>query len=201
MFCSEKCLKEVEISHQKFECGQKNLPKDVLKFQLLFTLLFQIAGGFKGLQDLVIKSEKTTIFDFDMSNLDDPQTKQNQLKAFFGLASKSKKQKVKEFDKKLDKFVRQDLKCFWNSEKEFIVIKQIVEIYQVNAFSFSPTLFTEDLDVEKSNEEIGSTISLFGSLINHSCDPNVSLMSVDNKKVVVVQWPIKAGQQIFFCYR
>ena len=38
------------------------------------------------------------------------------------------------------------------------------------------------------------------SLLNHSCYPNVDTTAVDNKIVLTVTRPIKAGEQIFTCY-
>lgn len=47
----------------------------------------------------------------------------------------------------------------------------------------------------------GSGIQVFGSLLNHSCDPNVVCVSVDNKFACVVIKPIEKGQQLFKSYK
>lgn len=47
----------------------------------------------------------------------------------------------------------------------------------------------------------GSGILLFGSLLNHSCDPNTVLISFENKIACIVTKPIKKGEQIFRNYR
>ena len=41
---------------------------------------------------------------------------------------------------------------------------------------------------------------LFCSLVNHSCAPNVAKIFIDDKVVMIVQRPIKAGSQIFDNY-
>ena len=43
-------------------------------------------------------------------------------------------------------------------------------------------------------------IGLFRSLINHSCLPNVTFVSIDNKVVTVIKIPVKAGEQLLNCY-
>ena len=43
-------------------------------------------------------------------------------------------------------------------------------------------------------------IGLFRSLINHSCLPNVTFVSIDNKVVTVIKIPVKAGEQLFCSY-
>jgi SET domain-containing protein len=46
----------------------------------------------------------------------------------------------------------------------------------------------------------GNSVSVFVSLLNHSCLPNVHSFSVDNKVAVVVLKPIKEGEQLFRSY-
>jgi SET domain-containing protein len=40
----------------------------------------------------------------------------------------------------------------------------------------------------------------FGGLLNHSCIPNVEVVSVDDKVAYYVVRPIKAGEQLFVSY-
>jgi hypothetical protein len=46
----------------------------------------------------------------------------------------------------------------------------------------------------------GICYSTFYSLLNHSCMPNVKHTTVDNKAVVYVKKPVKAGEQLFVSY-
>ena len=50
------------------------------------------------------------------------------------------------------------------------------------------------------SEIVGSGVFPFMSLLNHSCYPNVDTTGVDNKFVLTVSRPIKAGEQIFVSY-
>ena len=50
------------------------------------------------------------------------------------------------------------------------------------------------------SETFGSGIFPFMSLLNHSCYPNAEQTTVDNKCVLMVARPIKAGEQIFISY-
>jgi hypothetical protein len=42
--------------------------------------------------------------------------------------------------------------------------------------------------------------SLIGSLFTHSCDPNVAIMTVDNKFVFYICRPVKKGEALELCY-
>lgn len=46
----------------------------------------------------------------------------------------------------------------------------------------------------------GRSIPLFGSLINHSCDPNVQTIFVDNKIVFYILKPVKENEELFVSY-
>ena len=50
------------------------------------------------------------------------------------------------------------------------------------------------------DEEIGSGLLSFASLLNHSCSPNLTRIFVDNKQVYIVKRPIEAGEQLFVSY-
>jgi hypothetical protein len=47
----------------------------------------------------------------------------------------------------------------------------------------------------------GVALFLFGSLFNHSCDPNIINYFVDSSTVLIIDRPVKAGEQLFICYR
>ena len=53
----------------------------------------------------------------------------------------------------------------------------------------------------RSQKVEGTAIQLFGSLLSHSCDPNVVTISIDNKFATIVTKPIKKGQQVFVNYK
>jgi SET domain-containing protein len=55
-------------------------------------------------------------------------------------------------------------------------------------------------EIPRNFHSEGRAICLFISLLNHSCDPNVNTIMVNNKEVVYTVKPIKKGEQLFMCY-
>jgi hypothetical protein len=55
-------------------------------------------------------------------------------------------------------------------------------------------------DNKGSSHNDSASIPLFANLINHSCLPNAFPVFVDNKIVICISEPIKAGDQIFCSY-
>lgn len=55
--------------------------------------------------------------------------------------------------------------------------------------------------ITRSHRVEGSGTPLFGSLLSHSCDPNVVGICVDNKLACVVMKPIPKHQQLFVAYK
>lgn len=50
------------------------------------------------------------------------------------------------------------------------------------------------------NQLINFGYSLLGNLFTHSCDPNVAIMTVDNKFVFYICRPVKKGEALELCY-
>ncbi|KAG5671815.1 hypothetical protein PVAND_001990 [Polypedilum vanderplanki] len=70
-----------------------------------------------------------------------------------------------------------------------------INIMDNNASSFAISNY-------KSNKMVGklSSLFLFLSLFNHSCEPNVELIPIDDKITFIIVKPIKKGEQLFLCY-
>lgn len=45
-----------------------------------------------------------------------------------------------------------------------------------------------------------SSLCLFGSFFNHSCDPNISRVPIENRIVFYACKPVKKGEQLFITY-
>lgn len=72
----------------------------------------------------------------------------------------------------------------------------IFKITNANAIGFE----TMGREIKKEKLEIGFAVGLFGSLFNHSCDPNIMRISFEGKIVFMANRPIKAGEQLFITY-
>lgn len=179
MFCSNDCM---ENFYSKF-------PDILLSLNDDMKLLSEIAssfGGYKELDDFMnktsIKDLKKTIFDFDLSNPKDPNYRKNLMTCLLSLQPKA------------NYHVDESSKVIFNHVSKKTA-KHILSIVPNNS---AGTYF---LDGEVSVPFVaGSKISLFKSLINHSCLRNIQMVGIDDKIAIVVMKPVKAGEQIFDCY-
>lgn len=130
-----------------------------------------------------LKLKRRTIFDFDFSNLDDVSKEEKLFECLIGL---------REYDV-------QDLPARDNFDKHFNTGAALcATMATLHKRSSSPMKYTEFPSGNCYRE--GEGISLFGALLNHSCDPNVMTIFVDNKLVFYAIKPIQEGDQLFISY-
>lgn len=146
-----------------------------------------IAGGVNELLELLKGSEGKTIFDFDLSNPDDPDYDKNLLIALNGLWRKNWQYMNKSGPDDLLNIPPINEKPRTVEERQQL-LKIILD--QNRICSSNLTLF------ERSHYGI----FLFKSLLNHACSPNIECVRYDEKAVLFVTRPIKAGGQLFDCY-
>lgn len=136
-----------------------------------------------------------TLFDFDLGRKNDEwlDIKQLQIVNLLKPGSNESSQWIFEYTaskllEKLSVFERV-VKC--QEDHDFLIdyIMRFMQIRKQNSRKI-----TRNRRVE------GSGIALFASLLNHSCDPNVVIVCVENKIVCVVTKPITKHQQLFVCY-
>jgi hypothetical protein len=177
MFCSTGCRESFYSKSIDFN----------MSLQFDMKLLSEIAepfGGYKELNDFIDKADlkdlKKTIFDYDLSNPNDLDYRKNLMMCLMSLQP-------------IDGFPWNDGSCNifdYASEKTAKHIlstsfsNQITNIYEDDIFDFTD----------------GDYVTLFSSLVNHSCLNNVDFFSIDNKQVGFVIKPIKAGDQLFDAY-
>ncbi|KAL7035122.1 hypothetical protein ACKWTF_008235 [Chironomus riparius] len=179
MFCSNECM---ENFYSKF-------PDILLSLNDDMKLLSEIAAPFEGyaqLDDLISKTDmkqlNKTIFDYDLSNHQDPEYRKKLMTCLLSLQPKS------------DHIVDERSNVIFNHVSK----KTAHHILSIVPNNCSGTYY---LDGEVSVPFVaGSKISLFKSLINHSCLRNIQMVGINDKIAIVVMKPIKAGEQIFDCY-
>ena len=178
MFCSTECKEDFYAMLDKKELlahpGMKMLSKLASSF-----------GGYKMLNDYITNATdvdlKKTIFDFYLNNTEDPEYDLGLAISFLSLTSIFKSSMG---DDQIYKYV---------STKAANHISGIVSINDfVCAYGSGDTR----LPVYD-----GSRINIFRSLINHNCVSNVNAIFVDNKEVILALKPIKAGEQLVYCYQ
>lgn len=201
MFCSNECI---EVATKTFLRAENESKMHDIKQRMLFEALAICNGSFDKLQQLMDATDlrKKTIFDFDLSNPNDIFYKYNLLTSimsFSQIASVSDEVvRYLSHHPVLDKIENEDEK---EIAKKFLL--RCFRILTVNSFGIEWVVPARPKDINRNNiitKLAGDGLCLFGSLLNHSCTPNVDRIFVDNKFVFLVRRPIPKGHQLFVCY-
>jgi hypothetical protein len=117
--------------------------------------------------------EEKNILDFNFSNKNDKHYLKNLAKSLFSL------------------------KCLsdYENEKEFVDYFEGVML--ANGIGLALVAERGDGEMHKCN---GISLCLFGSYFNHSCDPNVQRLPLENRIVFYARKPVKKGEQLFMTY-
>ncbi|KAG5677365.1 hypothetical protein PVAND_007129 [Polypedilum vanderplanki] len=205
MYCSIECMQLGWKRYHKYECSfleesLENNEYDLMIQRIIFETLDMFDGNIEKLKTLLSETkDNQSIYDFDLSNKNDIENKKLRLKSIYAL----KRGKCSEEDKAMaDWFVESDstLKhlCKTKAQQDFLknFILRMMGIMDRNSYIFYSlaSVFSE------KDEEIGTGLFSFASLLNHSCSPNLYRFFVDNKQIYVVKKPIEAGQQLFVGY-
>lgn len=163
--------------------------------QKMFSEFLAICGGsFDKLQELIDDPElsKKTVFDLDLSNPNDPLYK---YQMFLAIHSLTEGPMTAGMERIKNMAV---LKLLKNDREKNIAKALLLRIFRVFRFNFrNLEWLAKSEDVHGlSVMKVGLGLLPFGSLINHSCFPNVDRMAVDNKFVFYVQRPILKGQKL-----
>ena len=186
MYCSDECANH-DASHKE-SCPAK-VAFDYEIIQKFIMANLQIVNGFDSMSELLVDDMKKTVFDFDLSNPDDPMYEKNLLIAVNSLST------VVEVEFEGLSSTETHIKLEEQEFKTKSALKYL-RIWCTNAFEM---LILFESSTEKAGM-YGSGVFPFMSLLNHSCYPNVDTVAVDNKFVLTVTRPIKAGEQIFITY-
>ena len=133
------------------------------------------------IQDTDLKVLNKTIFDYDWTDPNDPDYKKNLMTCLLSLSTNDR---PIEDSCDIRKYV---------SEK---TVQHLLSIIHMN-HKTSPYLVNE---ANEMGWNVGHYISLFVSLINHSCYSNVFSTNLNEKVFTVVFKAIKKGEQIFLNY-
>lgn len=181
-----KCVKSHDISNP---------------FQKILKHAISTAGSLNKLQVLMLNSDRPTVFDFDMNNLEDNKTQLNCLLAYLALPTFPGP--LEKFEEAvIDNMLSFESQLFSSLEECFLLqatIRQLGKIYIRNIESLTAEFVPTALDSSRfiiSKQIVDSGVFLFGALISESCDPNINCLYVENKMVSVVQLPIKAGEKL-----
>lgn len=164
-----------------------------------FQALSMFKGSIEDLQKFLDgnKNPKASVYDFNFSDFS--MEDKNFLISLFCL---TKSEKVCENDspEKLFKDHPQ-LSEAWKFHETFIrnFIQRILQTGDSNFHGICG--WSRKKYENKFPQMIGIGCYPFISLVNHSCAPNVNRIYVEDKMLLLVERPIKKGEQLFDCYK
>ncbi|CRK99763.1 CLUMA_CG013012, isoform A [Clunio marinus] len=194
MACSTFCQNSIEgKSQNSSNLFETQFNWEIAKMIQLRNESEKICGTVENLENLVNEPLKT-VFDFDWIDGRSAELKKNLLKCVVSLSSGNYNQ-ISSDDTEIFKLF---LGHYNDHNRSFIsgFVQHMMGVCARNQYSLQ---FFDGLS--DFYGELGNCLLPFGSLINHSCNPNVFWIFIENKFVFVVAKPIEKNEQLFHCYR
>lgn len=191
MFCSNECLDEG--SRQIRKCNELNLSCESFPFDYRLNVMkaLDFSNGLKDLEDIYTDQTSTTVFDCDFSNTSDPKMRRDMLKCAASL------RKREQDDSDLIRSIKM-ASMMISEVSSSVTISTILSNFIKCQGAINEC---NNIVVQFKEEFQGAALFLFGSLLNHSCDPSVEMFYIDSSIVTFVNRPIKSGQQLFLNYK
>lgn len=206
MYCSDFCRKEHETLIHFLECNKKTLPSVLIVCTQMLLTAVSIAGSLQKLRDMLSCALNKTVFDFDLSNPEDPSYRKNLLIVVNSMA-KSENSRIVMTDKMKAIFDAPPFESLWDTEedRDFLIdcFHNQLRIHNTNQLEMGEHSLVQDSATSEPYwfvKTIGSGLCPFASLFNHSCDANIKRTCIDNKIAFVVAKPVAAGEQLFLSY-
>jgi hypothetical protein len=181
MFCSVPCKENFYL---------KAFNTDKIASADIKTLADSIAAVSKSVENvdeiiknMDLKNLNKTIFDFDLSDPNDPEYKKKLMICLLSLSKND--DRVKDT-------------CHIREYVSDKTAQHILSIIKLNR-KHSDYRFILSKDDAK-DENVGFHICLFASLINHACFSNALCINLDNKVFTIIHKPVKRGEQITVKY-
>jgi hypothetical protein len=191
--CIEKAMKTY--------LGVENTLNFICLYQRAFLECLEVCGGdFEKMQEAfnVVKKSPKSLFDFDFSDPNDPQYNYNLMLAALSIPKRTI------VEPKTNEFLSRHpiLQLFQNPKHQKLAKEMVHHIFRMCDMSCigidwiiptrDPTLSSQYIDMML----IGDAICSFGSLLSHSCIPNIDRQFVENKYVYIVRLLIRKDQEL-----
>lgn len=216
MFCNSRCLEEANKSRHKFECQLAKIESNDCEckekeLQLVLDLLWKINSSFDTFYEMMRTIEQIV----SGNRVEASASRTNEPLKGLEMILQLETNKEKQSDSDWERLIRNSLKNYlvamrmpefherFVSEMQKRFLKHLI-LHLLHIVRQS-VLFS-DLDVDVTIfrlaelRDYGIGLYPIGSLLNHSCVPNVYCYSVDNRLICKVIRPIKSGDQLFRSY-
>lgn len=202
MFCSTKCLEAASKSFHQFECNILQALDDIGSWRMTFRCFFNAFAicdeSVEKLEQLMAEADSLspTVFNFDLSDPDNPDNARNQLMCMMSLARKVVVN-LKDFSYIFQHHPK--LTELWSEHRDFInkFLKRMMQVEILNFHGIKGRALDRSNPYRSCSGDGGFA---FCSLLNHSCCSNLMRIVVENRMVLIVEGPIKKGEQLFDCY-
>ncbi|KAG4065346.1 hypothetical protein HA402_012291 [Bradysia odoriphaga] len=214
MFCNSECLEEATKSRHQIECHLAKIESTDCEckekeFQLVLDLLWKISSAFESVYDLI----RTIELIVHGKGIEATRTNETlkRLEMILQLETNEEKQDATDWERLIRNSVKNYLVAMemprfqqrFVSERHKRFLKHLILHLLLTA---RQSILFSDLDVDVTIfrfaelRDYGIGLYPIGSLLNHSCVPNVYCYSVDNRLICKVIRPIKSGDQLFRSY-
>jgi hypothetical protein len=181
--------------------------------KVILNTFLQEIGGAEELSKFVtendIKNWNKTIFDYDLSDPNDPKYKKNLLKSILSFY-------MPKIYEEIRKTIAKDIESVANNTERIHKLKNFIEhigvVFKNHSIHLGNRVKLHNRFVEHMTDEmflheftaVGKAernyedihLHPFSPLMNYSCFPNVEKVSADNRLVHIVVRPIKAGEEL-----
>jgi hypothetical protein len=190
-YCSLSCEQKAWIDFHEYECDSfSSMDSDdgyLLMADRMLSKSISICEGFDNLRTTLENlNETTTVF-----SENENKTEKFLLKCCYNLECGNTQEDFK-FAHMYAKDLSKRSQFTQDADRKFLkqIVAKIFGILNRNSFC-----------LELNNgKAIAGALFAFTSLINHSCTNNLDGIVVENRLMLIVNQPIKKGQQIFLCY-
>ena len=198
---------ELEMIHREFN------DEVLLATIRIFLESVTICGSIAQLFVVMNERRDRSVFDFQFRDPTSAQSRKNLLLSTQNMTRFESTETLKEaFSQKVRDYFNKNplLARYWGDvETQSYVICYCRTQYQIfhnNQFRMSwRSVAQRDANTVRTGKSYtnycGTAISPLMSLFNHSCNPNIEIVSVDNKFVAYVKRPVVAGKQLFISYK
>ncbi|XP_037048121.1 SET and MYND domain-containing protein 4-like [Bradysia coprophila] len=212
MFCSDECESQANRTFHKYECHMSEITSALstnlqMALRSFFTTLSLFGESLDDLQNYLLENANPcTIFD-----VKDPHDQRAKFMAINSLSANAEVTVEKNILEKIFQ-TSPELNEMWSKYDDLIAnfLKRQIQIATLNYHEiyFWPLkngrtqdhLSDDSLTYQRGTVAAGNGSYPLASLLNHDCAPNIIKAFIDDKVVLVVQRPIKKGDQLFDNY-
>lgn len=194
MFCSDACMEDATIFHASVcnEIGEIKITTDFT--QIASRAVYEVISMFGTVSKLKKFLESNagskTVFDFNLSSVEDLQQEKQLVQAANSLWWEYS---TKEIDAGLESVIKELTQATSSVSQEQQSFMSDFIKKQLNIILTNFTLLKQ----LGSRSSYGLAVFLVSSLIDQSCEPNVEIINVEDRSVIVVTRSIKKGRQLF----